>query len=201
MKVKTIIYSVSEYNEKGVLVRGLFALGFPPLIPIFFFPGLGWNSGEAEKNAQISFLENERDRIERTGKKGKKGRTREKEWKRNLGRRRPEREDGETMRQDSRMGMETQYAMGMGSHACVSSGPAGGGLCSFFPFASFLPLSSPPAVPHSSDRSLSSRCPLRRSVRCQSVNSSFCLRPPPLLGGLVPCLRRASAPNFGVSFK
>lgn len=40
------------------------------------------------------------------------------------------------------MGMETQYAMGMGSHACVSSGPAGGGLCSFFPFASSLPLSS-----------------------------------------------------------
>jgi len=39
----------------------------------------------------------------------------------------------------SRTGMETRYAMGMRSHACVSSDPAGGSVRSFFPFVSFSP--------------------------------------------------------------
>lgn len=38
-------------------------------------------------------------------------------------------EEGKAVR-DSYIGIETRYAMG--SHACVSSSPAGGGVCSFF---------------------------------------------------------------------
>lgn len=86
-------------------------------------------------------------------------------------------------REDSSTGMEPWNAMGMGSHACVSSNPAGGGACSFF-FLSLLSLllllSCPsPAEPISLFPLFfsCSTCRSLGSVRCQSENSSFCLRP------------------------
>jgi len=121
------------------------------------------------------FISNERGRqIERDGKKrekristreGMETKFREDEAEQDEEMREKEgrRQGREGLREDSRIAMETWYAMGMGSHACVSSGPAGGGVCSFFPFV-FLSLSLSRLFSrcpsHCSDPSLLSRCPL-----------------------------------------
>jgi hypothetical protein len=64
-----------------ILIKLLRLFIYDPFVR-FPFSSL-WNSKEIEKNAQISFLENERDR---SRERMEKGRAREKEWKRNLGR-------------------------------------------------------------------------------------------------------------------
>lgn len=107
----------------------------------------------------------------------------------------------EGLREDSRIGMETRYAMDMGSHACVSSGPAGGDVCSFF--RSSFSLS--PAVPLTILTDLSFLAALYRSSAFGSMpvrkllvlpTFPFLSFPPAAL-----FLRHILAPNFGVSFK
>lgn len=139
---------------------------------------------------------------EREGKKRTKN-VWKKEWKRNLERRRLNRErerrdrgdeeEQEGVREDSRIGMETRYAIGMGSHACVPSSPAGGERVLFFFLRLFLLLSYRPF--HCSVRYLSlsllslPSAALQLSIRCQSVNFSFCLQSPHLPPHSLPSLR------------
>lgn len=112
---------------------------------------------------------------------------------REKGRDRGDEEEQEGVREDSRIGMETRYAIGMGSHACVPSSPAGGERVLFFFLRLFLLLSYRPF--HCSVRYLSlsllslPSAALQLSIRCQSVNFSFCLQSPHLPPHSLPSLR------------
>lgn len=145
-------------------------------------------------------------------KREKKRQAREKEWKRNLGRRRrwwrrPNRVGDEGKEEGEGDAVRERIAVWAWKHGTPwdrthASRPAQRVAVCVLLF-SLLVLSFSPAVPHSSDRSLSlsfffSRSLARSlasqlSVRCQSVNSSFCLRP------RLP--RSLPPPRFGPEFR